>query len=246
MTANRSSEELRMRELIVPELRRRYPTARIIHELPLRYSTNRIDLAAVTETEIISVEIKSSKDVVDRLEAQLRGFLPISSRVIVALAPKWNVKLEPVFKDHGQGHTSYTPQYTETQQIVRKVGGSIEVWTVDAGDNSINVTDKAYRDTLPWTARMLDILHVAELVEIARRHRCWSGKNPVHLTLVRACFEMMTGREIIAAVCRALRERDAFAVGTDQPSNLAETSLSDTDTKAGLPPAPIQQGALEL
>ena len=31
------------------------------------YSSNRIDLAAVTETEIVSVEIKSSRDVLDRL-----------------------------------------------------------------------------------------------------------------------------------------------------------------------------------
>ena len=45
----RSDEELQMRALIVPELRKRYPSGRIIHELPLRYSTSRIDLAAVTE-----------------------------------------------------------------------------------------------------------------------------------------------------------------------------------------------------
>jgi hypothetical protein len=88
MTTNRSGEELAMRALIVPELRKRYPSARIIHELPLRYSSNRIDLAAVTETEIISVEIKSSRDSLDRLEGQLRAFQPISARIITALAPK--------------------------------------------------------------------------------------------------------------------------------------------------------------
>ena len=64
MTTNRSSEELAMRDLVVPELRRRWPTARIIHELPTRYSSNRIDLAAVTESAIIGVEIKSSRDVI--------------------------------------------------------------------------------------------------------------------------------------------------------------------------------------
>lgn len=213
----RSSEELDMRRLIVPELRKRYPTARIIHELPLRYSTNRIDLAAVTESEIVSVEIKSSKDVADRLEAQIRGFMSISSRIIVALAPKWNVKLPSIVREH-EGCTSYTPQYTAAQEIINRIRGTgLETWTVDAAAGTIEVTDTAYRDTMPWTARMLDMLHVSELVEIAGRHRCWSGKRPVHLALVKACFEMMTAREIIAAVCKALRARKAFGAGSDEP-----------------------------
>ena len=105
MPVNRSSEELEMRALIVPELRKRYPSARIIHELPLRYSTNRIDLAAVTEDEIVTVEIKSSRDVVDRLERQLREFAPISSRLICALAPKWNEKLPYLVTESARGGT---------------------------------------------------------------------------------------------------------------------------------------------
>ena len=103
---NRSSEELAMRDLVVAELRRRWRSAQIIHELPLRYSAKRIDLAAITDAEIISVEIKSSRDVVDRLEAQVRAFLPISTRVIVALAPKWNEKL-PLREEKYPNHTSY-------------------------------------------------------------------------------------------------------------------------------------------
>ncbi len=242
MTTNRSSEELRMRELIVPELRRRYPTARIIHELPLRYSTNRIDLAAITQTEIISVEIKSSKDVLTRLEAQLRAFKPISTRLIVALAPKWNEKL-PALVTESKNCTTYTPQFTPTQQILQHIGTShMEVWTVDATGGSIEITDRAYRDNMPWLARMLHMLHVVELVEIAARYRVWSGKRPVHLDLVRQCVDVMTGREIVASVCRALRERDAFADGTDQPSNLSETPLDDTAIKAGL----SQSAQLEL
>jgi hypothetical protein len=224
MTTNRSSEELAMRELIVPRLRADYPAARIIHELPLRYSSNRIDLAAVTEGEIISVEIKSSKDVSDRLEAQLRAFQPISSRMIVALAPVWNTKL-PMLEKSFRGGTSYTRQYTEAQDIIERVGGAREIWTVDAESGLIDVTDKGYRNSRPWLAKMLFMLHVSELVAIASRHRCWSGKRPVHETLVEACHDLMTGREIVTAVCRALRERDAFAVGTDKiASNQALTS----------------------
>lgn len=205
-----------MRALIVPELRKSYPTARIIHELPVRYSTNRIDLAAVTESEIVSVEIKSSKDVIDRLEAQLRAFLPISSRIIAALAPRWNEKL-PMIETKGDTFSAHRQQFTDTQEIIRRVGG-VEVWTVDAANNAIEVTDGAWRRARkPWLAQMLDMLHVAELVAIADRHRVAVPKRPNHLTLVSELVDMLQGREVVAAVCRALRERDAFCDGTDEP-----------------------------
>jgi len=204
-----------MRALIVPELRKRYPTARIIHELPLRYSTNRIDLAAVTEREIVSVEIKSSRDVMDRLEAQLRNFKPVCSRVICALAPRWNEKL-PMLERPTKYGSAFSMQYTPTQEIINRVGG-IEVWTVDAAAGSIDVTDRNYHTRKPWLAQMLDMLHVAELVTIAERHRIVVPKRPVHLKLVSDLADLLQGREVVAAVCRALRERDAFSEGTDAP-----------------------------
>lgn len=206
-----------MRALIVPELRKRYPSARIIHELPVRYSTNRIDLAAVTETEIVSVEIKSSKDVMDRLEAQLRAFQPISSRIIAALAPRWNEQLPHLkWEPHPGVHCS-RPQYTETQEIIRRVGG-VGIWTVDAAAGAITVTEgDYYRARKPWLAQMLDMLHVAELIDIADRYRIAVPKRPNHLTLVSELVDMLQGREVIAAVCRALRARDAFCDGTDEP-----------------------------
>jgi hypothetical protein len=125
-----------MRDLIVPRLRAEYPGARIIHELPLRYSERRIDLAAITESEIVSVEIKSSNDVSDRLESQMRAFQPISS-----LAPVWNVKLpmaEKSFKKNGRTGTSYITQYTEAQGIIARVGGALRARAAFAAE-----TDKA-------------------------------------------------------------------------------------------------------
>lgn len=217
----RSSEELEMRALIVPEMRKRYPTARIIHELPLRYSSNRIDLAAVTESEIYSVEIKSSKDVADRLEKQVRNFIPVSARIIVALAPKWNTKLEAEVSEKATKYgkvTSWMPRYTECQETIKRLSdGSIETWTVDAGAGTIEVTGGGYRESVPWSFWMLDMLHVQELVTVAGRHRCWSGKRPVHRDLVVACNDLMTGREIRTAVCAALRARAAFGAESDPP-----------------------------
>jgi hypothetical protein len=215
---NRSSEELEMRELIIPNLRAKYPGARIVHELPLRYSSNRIDLAAILPNEIISVEIKSSRDVADRLEAQLRAFLPISSRIIVALAPKWNEKL-PTLEKPFRGGVHYSQQFTEVQQTIRDVGHHcIETWTVNADAKTIEVTDGAYGwNNRPWLARMLHMLHVSELERIATRHRVSFGKRTTHKYLYEECSDLMTGREIVAAVCDALRARDAFASGSDAP-----------------------------
>lgn len=223
MTTNRSSEELEMRALVVPELRKRWPSARIIHELPLRYSTNRIDLAAVTETEIVTVEIKSSRDVMDRLEAQLRAFQPISSRIIAALAPRWNEKLPGVRFEHPSGGIGYREQYTETQEIIRRIGG-VETWTVDASAGAITEMDgDYYRPRKPWLAQMLHMLHVAELVDLANQHRIALPRRPVHESVLCDLVDLLQGREVVRGVCAALRARNAFDKASDPPI-IAETA----------------------
>ncbi len=214
-----------MRALIIPELRKRWPTARVIHELPLRYSTNRIDLAAVTETEIISIEIKSSRDVLDRLEAQVRAFALISSPGDCGTCSEMESGadlVETVPTKYGTS-TTYTKQSSETQELIeriRKVGDldHLETWTVCHETGAVEVTEGRYRNSsTPWLARMLDLLHVAELEQVAYRHRISVGKRPTHAFMVSQCLDLMTGREVVAAVCAALRARDAFAEGTDPP-----------------------------
>jgi hypothetical protein len=214
--ANRSAEELAMRALIVPQLRARWPGARVIHELPLRYSSRRIDLAAVTEQEIVCVEIKSSRDVADRLEAQLRAFLPIASLVIVALAPDQNADLghqEVPRKLRGRSYTAHVKQLTEAQATIERIGAQhIERWTVSAQDGTVDVTQKCYwPQRHPWHAQQLDMLHNVELERILG-----SGPAP-HDALVARCMLALRAPEIQKAVCRALRARDAFCAGTDAP-----------------------------
>ena len=204
---NRSPEELAMRALIDPELRRRYPTGRIVHELPLRYSSRRIDMATITESEIVSVEIKSSRDTMTRLKAQIEGFVPISAKVIVALAPKWNTDL-PIAWD--EAHTRGSQQFTEAQQIIRTFGGAhTETWTVCHETGQITPTHGGYsrQGEMPWASRMLDVLWVQELQRVAADHAVGVRATSPHDTLVRACHDAMTGRQVARAVCRALRAR---------------------------------------
>jgi hypothetical protein len=198
-----------MRDIIVPELRRRWPAARIVHELPLRYSTRRIDLAAITETEIIAVEIKSSRDTLGRLAAQIEGFLPISAQIIVALAPKWNAQL-PMIEDARTGRgRSWSTQHTEAQQIIRDTGrGTIVTWTVCHAAQTITETEGGWsRNEMPWHGLMLDVLWVAELERVLVDHAVPGRLPSNHYDLVRACNDGLTGRQIVRAVCRALRAR---------------------------------------
>lgn len=216
---NRSVEEIAMRELVVERLRGKYPGARIIHELPLRYSQRRIDLAAVTETDIISVEIKSSRDVIDRLEEQIRAFLPISSKVIVALAPKWNPKPEVVWEKTTRGEVG-TYSYSEAQQIIRRF--DVETWTVCADSGIVEATDGMWLGLQrPWAIRMLDILWREELLQVAVAHGIGVRKDAPHAEIRDACEENMTGREVRQAVCKMLRQRQAFDKASDAAEDAA-------------------------
>lgn len=133
------------------------------------------------------------------------------------MAPRWNEQLEPLRWEEPQGVHRYRNQYTETQQIIGRVG-QIEVWTVDASASSISVTaGNYYRARKPWLAQMLDMLHVAELIDIADRYRISVPKRPNHLTLVSELVDMLQGREVVKAVCGALRARHAFDKASDPP-----------------------------
>jgi hypothetical protein len=238
----RSAEEGAMRALCVAELRTRYPDARIIHELPLRYSSNRIDLAAVTPDKIVSLEIKSSRDVADRLEDQIRAFIPVSHRIIVALAPKWNPEPEyeevPVRGAFG-GWVYKKKNETAVQAALCRVKHSsmIETWTVSYEAGTIKGIENPREYFYPWPFRMLDMLWVAELRDVAARHRVCRDKRAPHWELVTACCDVMTSREIVTAVCRALRERDAFDKLSDPPIRAEPRAVI---------PAPAMQEALAI
>lgn len=214
----RSAEEGAMRAIVAQHLRARWPFARVIHEFPLRYSRSSIDMAAITETDIIGVEIKSSRDVIDRLERQLRGFVPICTKIIVALAPKWNEKLPSLEKPGRRGGTIYESQLTEAQAVIARVQEtSIETWTCCHETETMKNTNGGWgSQKLPWPARMLDILHCVEL-ELILSGGIVPHKPRAHELLVRLVHDRLTGPQIIKAVCRALRTRPGFAAESDPP-----------------------------
>lgn len=197
-----SLEEQAMRDMIVPRLRQDYPEARIVHELPLRYSTNRIDLAAITPDRIIAVEVKSSRDEMRRLERQVRAFLPVSPKIIVALAPKW------LRKPKGA-------KLSVAEEILGRIG-RVETWAVCAETATLDKVDGGtHALATPWSAQLLDMLWRAELEAIATEYGVAVKRRPSHSVLRDACEAALTGTQIRTAVCTALRARIAFGKASD-------------------------------
>lgn len=230
---NRSDEEIAMRRLIEPKLREYYPGARIIHELPLRYSSNVIDMAAVTKDLLIAVEIKSSKDVIARLRKQLTQFRYVAHGLIFAPAPKHHVKTTRHIVDYADGTSEelgmlqapdrgrvvmrrqHVPVRSEAVLIAEEIDG-VMVWVTDVSQSLI-VTPWTPALSLPWPAKQLDMLHNEELLIVAKQYQAFLGKRPTHDALVRACVRVMPQPQIDAAVCWALRTRNAFDPMSDPP-----------------------------
>lgn len=90
MPAYRSADEAEIRDAVVARLREARPDARIIHEIQCSvFGPNRIDVVAVSPDEIVSVEIKSKRDKIDRLPAQIASMKLMSHHVIAALHEKF-------------------------------------------------------------------------------------------------------------------------------------------------------------
>ncbi|MBR1122151.1 hypothetical protein JQ628_11550 [Bradyrhizobium lablabi] len=192
MTTNRSSEELLMREHVEAWGRKRWPSARVFHELVA--GECRIDIAFICPNDLIGVEIKSSKDVLTRLDKQARVFRDCFPEFWVAIAPKW--------KD------SPDKPYFHNEIVVGEEGIVPSQW------HSI----RPQRNKAPYNA-MLGLLWADEARAIAARKGCLSGKRtPLHTVLPELALRL-TGAEILNEVCRELRGRST-KFKADEPIRL--------------------------
>lgn len=91
MPAYRSSDEAEIRDAVVARLRLLRPQSRIIHEINATDFGNRIDVLAVGAAEIIAVEIKSKKDKLARLPAQMIAMRGAAHLAIAAIHERFLV-----------------------------------------------------------------------------------------------------------------------------------------------------------
>ena len=179
---NRSAEEIGMRASVEAWGRSVFPGARLVHELVVAQS-RRCDMAFILPDGIVGVEIKSSHDVLDRLEGQASCFVQHLSLTLIAAAPK------------------------HSKDFCRVVGAPVircepgvpfapSRWELNL-DRSV-------------TAQMLHLLWAAELRSMAAHYRIAHGPRTPMRPLIADLAQLLTGREIVAGVCRELRARSAF------------------------------------
>jgi hypothetical protein len=187
MTTNRSSEELEMRAMIETWGRQRYPGARVVHELVT--GGCRIDMAFIQRDHVAGVEIKSSKDVLDRLDKQIETYHRMLPEVWVCAAPRWD--------DHE------IPYRTGRLWIA---DGKAQSWRQEKGwpRQQPAIVDRT------MTVPMLHLLWQAELFSLCAHSRVSASRRDRMSLLTAALARKLTGDEIVAGVCRELRARAAF------------------------------------
>ncbi|WP_226552958.1 hypothetical protein [Celeribacter naphthalenivorans] len=205
MPAYRSEAEAAIREPVVARLRELMPSARIIHEIQCAtWGPNRIDVLAVTRNRIAAVEIKSSKDKLDRLPKQISSMNGCAHHVIAALHSKFfSVKDTP-----NAGTWISAP----------KEARACQVWGFDLPDAHGADQYREHELSSRWDKPMvcppdgaIDMLWRQELREIASRRKLHTATSRLTIPeLIDVIKWNMNWREITEEVCAALRARDCI------------------------------------
>lgn len=222
-----SPSEARIREKAVTQLRAEFPGARIIHELKLEYGNSRLDIVAVTRTEIVVVEVKSEKDTLERLGAQMMAAHAFGTQ-------SWLVMNEVMFdvlnacrwiEPDGSVRVARNDWVQKELDLCGKLLKRAVHIKSDAGtaihssrhfkefaDAPLLSEKGTIRDKRgKWTyyggpGDLLKALWVAEMKEICQMHgiKCKLASIP---DMRPAILRALTGDQINRAVCRALRRR---------------------------------------
>lgn len=214
-----SSSEREIRNAVAATLRVALPYARIIHELPVGGS--RADLAAVEPSRVLLFEIKSEKDVLDRLATQMRDYCRAAHGTVLVAHRKW-FDQTPYANGHPRLAWAHETDWRCT------------IWAYPEPDASFLTHHwnlPAAGLAQPHAASLLFLLWRDELMQEAGRHGIGFGKKARVPDLVHLMAWHMTGRQVAEAVCRQLRAR-AFPEA-DAPILAAEpAALSISEGRA--------------
>ena len=233
----RSADEQEIRDAVVEQLRALLPGARIVHELNVAgQGTNRIDVAAIDRAAIVGVEIKSRKDVLKRLDEQWEAFNRCCHYVVVAAHekhfreyrdPNWRDDVDPYID---LNHPLFLGKYRWRERVWRhpkpeKRERWEKVWQFDP-----------HRDLVaqPQASAMLEMLWAEELRAECGVHRIAAPQRSIRSDMIRDMVWFMTGREVVHAVCRQLRQR-AFAEADPPIFETPKTSPASPNAQQHLP-----------
>jgi hypothetical protein len=182
-----------MREAVAAWGRARWPGCRMLHELAM--GERRIDLLFVCERDLIGVEIKSSKDKLGRLDAQMKEYGRYIPEVWAAVSPRWRDHDDVIYR---RGNLLIVPADGAPAFVQKPAPGQ-----------------KPYRDELVCS-RLLELLWYDEAARIAVRTEVIPMRVPKQFRrhkILKLLSRLLTGNEIIYEVCAALRARPNGMVG---------------------------------
>lgn len=206
-----SSDEREIRDAVAAWLRAEFRDGRVIHELNCGHGKNRIDVACVTMSKIISVEIKSKKDSLKRLPAQINAFRECSHTVIAVCDEKFFEEF-----DYHKGGTGFR----KNKELRQAAGHTLTwCWPRPDGDGWERfgwILSDHHRDEKPDTRALLVLLWTAELRAAAMDHGLGDKgvKRMPGYKLAKLLWSELSGSQIEDAVCKALRQRK-FAEADD-------------------------------
>lgn len=194
MTGSPAEREIRV--AVVARIRRDLPRARVVHELVC--GSSRADLAAVEPDRVVLFEIKSERDTLDRLENQMKAFIAASHVTVLVAHDCWfdrsryNDGSERVVWPHPFRGSEI---WCYPEQAPTNIGSGYR-WNLP-------------RPTLrqPAARKLLGLLWRQELIAECNRHRISTARRPTMDVMIDDMAWLMTGQEIVKAVCRQLRTR---------------------------------------
>lgn len=231
MPAYRSAAEAEIRDAVTAKLREYRPGARIMHEINVSsFGPNRMDLIAVDRSEIIAVEIKSKKDKLDRLDAQVAAMKGCAHHVIAAVHEKFAVEQE---SNRWYGHYERDGKYY-ARVMTGVVPSGCKVWVypekhrvLDADYDHGSVwrePDRAIQVPLPVSA--LDMLHRAELYALCGILRLSVPRQANMHFMVNALRWYCNGSDLTRGICAMLRARRCVEADPEIIENNERFTLS--------------------
>lgn len=201
-----SVAEERIRAKAEASLRRRWPSARIVHELQLEQGGIRIDLAAIGEDFLAVVEIKSERDVLKRLGSQVERAVAVADEVWIVAAEKHEPGVEALRRwTTGESDRSTARALREARVLYERpsAGGELvlDSWSYGLSKRPPHIVDPRCRFDLLWRDEMASALG---------RHFGGASISTGKLTrgaMIALAVEHMSGRELRRAVCAQLRDR---------------------------------------
>lgn len=212
MPAYRSQAEGEIRDAVVARIRERRPEARIIHEINVStFGPNRIDLIAVDRAEIIAVEIKSAKDKLDRLPAQMKAMEAVAHHAIAAVHEKFLVEQ---VTNRWAAHSERDGQFF--MRTLPKGLESADAWVYPENRRAMHAD--GFDDIAAWRfpsettdtalpAAGLDLLWRDELYHLCGTLRVAVGRRATMGEMTRLLRWHCNGKELTRGVCAMLRAR---------------------------------------